>query len=83
MKQYQNISIPTKQLRDLRKALGRGGYKKIAEKLDCTPDWVGQVLRDGELAATHVSIVETAVNFVEERNALAAALTQRIKEAVK
>lgn len=77
------MSISSKTLEKLRKELGRGAYKKIADKLTCTPDWVGQVLRDPELAEKHTHVLEAAVEVVKEKKQYTKAISFKILEAVK
>ena len=77
------MSMPTKELKMLRKALGRGGYKKVSDKIDCTPEWVGQVLRSATLAAKHKYITQMALTVIAEEKQSTDALSTQIKEVLK
>lgn len=77
------MSITIEILKKLRKELGRGSYKKIAEKLTCSSHWVGQVLNDPELAEKHTHVLEAALEVVKEKKESAKAIALKILEAVK
>ena len=60
-----------------------GGYKVVADELGCSPEWVGQVIRDPLKARKHPQIITKATELIRKSKEEAKTMDSAILEAIK